>query len=763
MNPRGEGDGYVRNLSRRDFVKGTLAVAGGGLILGVFPGCAEDAMESVADAAISGAIGATRTAGPGGFEPNIWVRLLTSGDVEITCARSEMGQGVRTTMAYLVADEMEADWARVRVIQAVGDVKYGNQNTDGSTSVILFYDSLRKAGATARCMLEQAAADSWGVPVGECRADNHRVTHAGSGRSTPFAELVDAASLLEVPTDVVLKDPSEFRYIGKHVATLDNQAFVTGQAKFGADVSMPGMGFASMQRSPTVGGSVRSLDDADARAFPGVTSIVQIPALTFPALFQPIGGVAVVAENSWAALEGRKRLNIQWNAGPNGTHESTAYRLELEASASGPGRVARDNGDADAALAAAGRKVEASYYVPYLAHAPMEPPACVAVVADGRCEVWAPTQDPQTARTMLAGALGLTEEQVTVNVTLLGGAFGRKSKPDFVVEAALIARATGTPIKLQWSREDEIRHGYYHAVSAQRLEAAMGDDGKPTAWRHRTAFPSIFTTFAPGVTGPTDQEIGLGAYTVPFDIPNVRVEACDAPAHVRIGWFRSVSNIHHSFAVNSFADELAHEAGRDPKEYLLDLIGPPRVLDLYQGGPSAYGVDTTVYKYDTGRLRAVLERAASEANWGGSLPEGHARGAAAHYSFNTYVAHVVEASVDGNGRIRVHRVDVAVDSGRAVNPDRVRSQMEGAVIMGMTLALYGEITVRDGAVVQGNFDDYPLLRLPETPEIHVHILEGDPTLPTGVGEPGMPPLAPALANAVFAATGRRIRELPLRV
>jgi len=364
---------------------------------------------------------------------------------------------------------------------------------------------------------------------------------------------------------------------------------------------------------------------------------------------------------------------------------------------------------------------------------------------------------------MLAGALGLTEDQVTVNVTLLGGAFGRKSKPDFVVEAALIAKATKTPIKLQWTREDEIRHGYYHAVSAQRIEAAVGEDAMPTAWRHRTAFPSIFSTFAAGVPGPTDDEVGLGAFTVPFDIPDVRVEACDAPNHVRIGWFRSVSNIHHSFAVNSFADELAHEAGRDPREYLLDLIGPPRVLDLYDGGPNAYGVDSKVYRYDTGRLRGVLERAATEAGWGGPLPEGHARGIAAHYSFNTYAAHVVEASVDGNGAIRVHRVDVAVDSGRAVNPDRVRSQMEGAVIMGITLALYGEITVRDGAVVQGNFDDYPLLRLPDTPDIHVHVIEGDPALPTGIGEPGMPPLAPALANAVFAATGKRLRELPLKI
>jgi len=392
----------------------------------------------------------------------------------------------------------------------------------------------------------------------------------------------------------------------------------------------------------------------------------------------------------------------------------------------------------------------------------MEPMACLAHVADGRCEVWAPTQDPQTARAMLAQALGLEMEDVAVNVTLTGGGFGRKSKPDFVTEAALLSRAAGAPVRLQWTREDEIRHGYYHAVSAQRLEAAVGEDGMPTAWLHRTAFPSINSTFAPNVPGPADNELGLGAFSVPFQMPNLRLEACDAEAHLRIGWLRSVSNIHHSFAVNSFADELAHAADRDPKDYLLDLIGPPRILDLYDGGAGGYGEDTAVYPYDTGRLRAVIDRVASESGWGSTLPAGHFKGIAAHYSFVTYVAQVVEASVDDDGRIRVHRVDCVVDCGRAVNPDRVRAQMEGGVIFGLTLALHGEITVRDGAVEQGNFGDYPLLRLNETPEIHVHIVESE-AIPTGVGEPGVPPLAPALANAVFAATGQRLRDLPLRV
>jgi isoquinoline 1-oxidoreductase beta subunit len=392
----------------------------------------------------------------------------------------------------------------------------------------------------------------------------------------------------------------------------------------------------------------------------------------------------------------------------------------------------------------------------------MEPPAAVAHATADACEIWAPTQDPQTAQAVVAQALGLDAEQVHVNVTLLGGGFGRKSKPDFIVEAALLSRAAGAPVKLQWTREDEIRHGFYHAVSAQKLEAALGEDGMPVAWRHRTAFPSISSTFAPGVTGPSDGELGLGAFSVPFDVPNLRLEACDAPAHVRIGWLRSVSNIHHAFAVSSFADELAHAAGRDPKDYLLDLIGDPRILDLYDGGPDGYGAPSTDYPYDTARLRAVVERAADASGWGTPLPEGRARGIAAHYSFVTYVAQVVEASVDDDGRIRVHRVDCVSDCGQVVNPDRVRAQMEGGVVFGLSLALHGEITMRDGAVEQANFNDYPILRLNESPEIHVHLVESS-ELPTGVGEPGVPPLAPALANAVYAATGRRIRELPLRV
>lgn len=752
---------WVRNVSRRDFVRGGMAVVGSGLVLGVFVGCGREEADEAAMDMISGATHGPRSDAAGGFEPNVWVRILPSGDAEITCSRSEMGQGARTAMAAIVADELEADWGRVHIVQAPGDARYGDQNTDGSRSVRNLYEPLRQAGAVARRMLEEAAADEWGVPVGEVRARGHRVVHEGTDRSASFADLVQAASARSVPEDAPLKDPADFRYIGHPIQMLDGRDIATGRAVFGADVSLPGMRYAVIQRSPVVGGSVASMDDTAARAVAGVVDVQTLPAPSFPVAFQPLGGVAVLAENTWAALEGRRRLDIRWNPGPNAGHDSAAYRSQLEAAVEVPGRIARDDGDADAALDSAADVLEARYWVPYLAHAPMEPPACVAHVTDGGCQIWAPTQDPQTAQGMVAGALGLDPGQVEVHVTLLGGGFGRKSKPDFIVEAAILSRRAGAPVKLQWTREDEIQHGFYHAASAQKLEAALGDDGLPTVWRHRSAFPSISTTFDSSVTGPTDGELGLGAFSVPWNVPNVRLEACDAPAHVRIGWLRSVSNIHHAFAVNSFADELAHAAGRDPLDYLLDLIGPPRVLDLYGGGPSAYGVDTTVYPYDTGRLRAVAERAAREAGWGSPLPEGRARGIAAHYSFVTYVAQVVEASVE-NGRIVVHRVDCVCDCGQVVNPDRVRAQMEGGVVFGLSLALHGEITARDGAVVQGNFDTYPIARISETPEIHVHLMDST-ELPTGVGEPGVPPTAPALANAIHAATGRRLRELPLRV
>jgi isoquinoline 1-oxidoreductase beta subunit len=479
-------------------------------------------------------------------------------------------------------------------------------------------------------------------------------------------------------------------------------------------------------------------------------------------MFNIQGGIAVLASNTWSATEGRNVLNIQWDRGVNAGHESVAYREALIASASAPGTTVLARGDADAETHS---QHEAVYYTPYLAQAPMEPPAAAAIVNDdGSCEVWACTQDPQTARATVAETLGIDKEQVTVNVTLLGGGFGRKSKPDFIAEAAWLARESGRPVKVSWSREDDIRHGYFHSVSAQYFRAGMDEDGATQSWLQRSSFPSIASTFAPGVTGPSGFELDLGLLDAPWNVPNMRIETCDATAHLRIGWLRSVCNVFHAFGACGFVDELAYARGLDPKEHLLEMIGPARKIDPANDEAkfSNYGHDLAKHPVDTGRLSAVAEKVANMAGWGRELADGHGLGIAVHRSFVSYVAAVAEVSVDEQGKLVVHELWMAIDAGTVVNPDRVHSQLEGAGIFGMSLALHGELTTRDGGVVEGNFDTYPMIRMSEAPaEIHSHIMESDAP-PGGVGEPGVPPVAPAIVNAYFAASGNRVRELPLR-
>jgi isoquinoline 1-oxidoreductase subunit beta len=497
-----------------------------------------------------------------------------------------------------------------------------------------------------------------------------------------------------------------------------------------------------------------------------VVKVIEIPGTPGPALFAPLNGVAVVAEDTWIAMQARQALKIDWNDGPHGTYDSAAYRTELEQAARKPGKVLRESGDVDGAMAKAARKVEAEYYLPHIAHATMEPPSAAARIVDGHCEVWAPTQAPQATREGIAKRLGLPFEKVTVHVTLLGGGFGRKSKPDFATEAAFLSQQLGgRPVKVVWTRDDDLHHDYFHTVSVERLQAGLDAQGKTTAWLHRSVAPTIVSIFAPDPQHEAPFETGMGLINVPFAVPNLRVENPAAVAHTRIGWFRSVSNVPHAFAVQSFVAELAAAAGRDHRDYLLDLIGPTRRID-----PAAlkdswnHGESPMRYPVDTGRLRRVIETVTREAGWGRKLPKGQGLGLAAHYSFVSYVAAVVAVEVDAQGKLTIPRVDIAFDCGPQVYPDRIRSQLEGAVIMGVSLATLGEITFKNGRAQQDNFHMYQLTRMAEAPrDIRIHLLPAtDWSMPLGgVGEPGLPPIAPALCNAIFAATGKRIRQLPI--
>ena len=473
-------------------------------------------------------------------------------------------------------------------------------------------------------------------------------------------------------------------------------------------------------------------------------------------MFKALGGVAVIASNSWAALKGRDLLTIEWDDGPNADYDSASYKTALLETVRQPGTVMRDEGDADAALAAADRTVAAEYYAPHLAHAPMEPPAAVASVTADFCEIWAPTQHPQSLIPMAAAVTGLPEEKIRVNMTLAGGAFGRKGKGDYVDEAVRLSKAVGAPVKVQWSREDEVRHGYYHTVSAQHLAAALDDDGNVTGWRHRLAYPTIFSTFDPAANSPQTLELGLGALTLPYAVDSIRLEKGGAPAKVRIGWLRSVCAIFQSFAINGFTDEIAHARGKDPLDNLLELLGPDRTIDL-----ASFGMENKEnHPFETGRLRGVIDLAAEKAGWGRAVPAGHGLGIAAQYSFDTYAACVVEVAVAEDGSWRVPRVVMTVDCGQVVNLDRAVTQQEGAAVMGLGFARYGRITAQAGRIRQGNFNDARVVRHGEYPRTEVHFVQNH-LPPSGIGEPGVPPFAPALINAVFAATGKRLRELPI--
>ncbi len=703
------------------------------------------------------------------FDPTIWLSIASDGTVTIVAHRSEMGSGSRTALPLVVADELDADWSRVKIDQAIGDPKYGEQDTDGSHSVRSNFDLMRQVGATGRAMLITAAAEQWNVSPRDCTTKPHFVVHRSSGRKLGYGELAAAAAKLPVPKkeDVPLKDRSQWRYIGKESNTLfDLPEIITGQAIFGIDAAMPGMVFASIEHPPVLGQKIKSYDDKAALKVPGVQKTLTIETFKPPHLFQPLGGVAVIADNTWAAFQGRKSLKIEWESSPHSVYNSGPFRKTLEATSRQPGKVVRNIGDVDAVFAksnqagGAGIKtIDAEYYTPHLAHVSMEPPVAVAEYRDGKVLTWAPTQNPQAVQETIASVLGMKKEDVTCHVTLLGGGFGRKSKPDQVAEAAVLSKQLGKPVKVVWTREDDVHFDFFHSVAAMYIKAAVGPDGKPVAWLQRTVYPPIASTFDASAKY-ADDEMGLGWNNLPFDIPNHRAENGPADYHVRIGWLRSVANIYHAFAIHSFADELAHHARKDSVEYLLELIGPPRIVALDLKGDEAE--DAKQYPLDTARLRRVVEMAAEKSGWGKkAMGKGRGMGIAAHRSFLTYVATVVEVEVDARGQVHIPNVWTAVDAGTVVSPDNIRNQFEGAAVFGTSLALFSEITATNGVIDQSNFNNFLITRMNRAPRhVDVQIVNSEAP-PAGVGEPGVPPFAPALYNAVFAATGKRVRELPL--
>ena len=751
----------IENVTRRSFLQAALSASAFVLCATKSPFLTEAAASGIGPSATTGMWGGSVPAiDATPFHPSIFLGIQPDGTVLIVAHRTEMGNGVRTSLPRIIADELDADWARVKVIQGDGDERYGSQDTDGSHSVREFFDSLRAAGATARLMLIRAAAQQWGVPEAQCVADPpHIVSHKASNRTIGYGELAVAAAKQPVPSkeDIKLKQPSEWRYIGKPAPGYDVVDVCAGKSTYGMDVRLDNMLYAAIAHPPVLGGKVKTVDDSATLQVKGVAKTIPIDPFVPPHHFQPLGGVAVIADNTWSAFKGRDKLKIEWDNGANSTYTSSDYKKELQQTARQPGKVVHTIGDPDAEFAKGANVIEAEYYAPHLAHASMEPPVATAAVQGEKATVWSPTQNPQGVQEEVAKALGLKKENVTCHVTFLGGGFGRKSKPDYAVEAAVLSKKTGKPVKVVWSREDDIKFDYYHSVAAMYIKAAVDHKGMPKAWLQRSVFPSISSTFDKDAVYGSAGEMALGWNVIPFDVPNFRSENGKAVNHVRIGWLRSVANVYHAFAVQSFANELAYAAGRDPYDYLLALLGSGKTMEADQPKEIA-----GKYPYDTVRLRRVAEMAAEKAGWGKRKPgDGWGMGIAAHRSFLTYVASVVEVEVDGNGAVRIPHVTTVLDAGIVANPDMVRSQFQGAAVFGTSLTRTGEITATNGVIDQSNFHDYQVARMNDAPvHVDVHIVESSAP-PAGIGEPGVPPIAPAICNAIYAATGKRVRELPL--
>jgi isoquinoline 1-oxidoreductase subunit beta len=667
----------------------------------------------------------------GVFAPNQWLRIDQDGGVTIVNSVPEMGQGSLTTTPLIIADELDVDLDRVQVEQAPANPALyrnpvtGAQAYGGSRGVRDHFAMWRKAAAAAREMLMQAAATQWGVPVETVETEPGVVVHPPSGRRLLYGQLVDEAQRLPVPQEPKLKTPDRFRYIGKPVRRRDTPEKITGRAVYGADVRVPAMLVASIERCPVLGGRVKSFDASAAKQVPGVKHVVEVS-----------NGVAVVADGFWMAVQGRKALRVTWEEGPLASVSSAVIAREYAAAAKQPGQVARNDGDAERALAAAGRVHEATYQVPFLEHACMEPMNATAHVTPDACTIWAPTQNPGGTQATGARLTGLPPEKVTVHTTLLGGGFGRRAELDFIVDAVEVSKAIGAPVKVMWTREDDMTHGFYRPATHNVFRAALDGQGMPAAWYTHMVGPGILVQKGRAKAGEIDPAAVEAVRNMPYDVPNLRVEWTNKDFGVPLGFWRSVGASQNGFIVESFIDELAHLARKDPYEYRRALLGK------------------------SPRHKAVLELAATEAKWGARLPAGRARGIAVVFSYGSYAATVAEVSVARDGAVRVHRLVTAIDAGLAVNPEQVKAQMEGGAVYALTAVFYGKITLENGRVQQSNFNGYPLLRIGEMPAVDVHILNSGEA-PGGLGEPGVPSVAPAVCNAVYVATGRRVRTLPI--
>ncbi len=709
----------IQNISRREFLKAG-ALIGGGLVLGV----------SLPTAALS----AKKAPMAESASLNAFVRVGTDDIVTIVVNHSEMGQGVYTSLPMLVNEELEADWPKVKFEAAAVDAAYnhtayGMQMTGGSSSVWSEYDRLRQMGAAAREMLIAAAAKQWKVDPSTCRAEKGNVIHA-SGKKLSYGKLAKKAAAMPVPKDVKLKDPSQYTTVGKSMRRLDTPEKVNGAAKFGMDVSLPGMLTAVVARPPVFGAKVKSVKDGKAKAVPGVKIVAQVPS-----------GVAVIAKDFWSAKQGRDALEIAWDEGPLAALSTAGIRGQYADLAKKLGLAAKKEGDVDAAMAKAVKQLSAEYDVPYLAHATMEPMNCTVDLKKNSCEIWTGTQFQTADRNAAAAVAGLKPEQVKVHTMYLGGGFGRRANPanDFVKEAVHVAKAAKAPVKVIWTREDDTQGGYYRPMWYDQIAAGLDEQGSLVVWKHTIVGQSILggTPFeSMMVKNGIDQTSTEGASDLPYAVPNILVDLHSPTTSVPVLWWRSVGHSHTAFVVESFLDELAAAAGKDPYEYRKQLLANHQ------------------------RHLGVLNLAAEKAGWGTPVPSGRSRGIAVHESFGSYVAQVAEVSVSPAGAIRVHKVVCAVDCGKYVNPDTIRAQMESGIVFGLSAALHGAITLKDGRVEQSNFHDYPLLRLGEMPEVEVYIVESKEKA-GGIGEPGVPPIAPAVANAVFALAGKRIRKLPM--